>query len=219
MKNRVKWICRGICLCGLLIVILTFLFRATILMRAGQFMAPDGNYTADVAILEGDQFIDNDMVTKGMALLSSGRVKRLILVLQFVPSSDRPFALNEDYPILAGKKLKALGLKERDFRIVVVHYQRPVTLAVGRGVAEAISKEDIKSAVLISSGFHTRRSYLVYQHLCNPSKVRIFPSAWFKSYQLEHWWSQDGGLRDFVVEVLKLTYYLVRGYIPFKLSY
>ena len=219
MKNKVKWIWGGICLSLLLMMILVFSFRVTILMRAGQFMAPEGKYIADVAILEGAEFIDREIVMNGMNLLSSGNVKRLMVVLHRIAPSHRPFALNEDYPDLVKKEMEALGLKERDFKIIVTHIHHPITLIEARGAVETISKEGVKSAILLSEGFHARRSYLVYQHVCSPFQIKIFPSACFNSYQLDHWWSQERGLRDFVMEFLKLTYYLAGGYIPFKLSY
>ena len=188
-------------------------------MRVGQFMAPEGKSIANVAILEGGEFIDSAMVMKGMDLLSSGNVKRLMVVLHRIAPSHRPFALNEDYPDLVKKEMEALGLKERDFKIIVTHIHHPITLIEARGAVETISKEGVKSAILLSKGFHTRRSYLIYQHVCSPFQIKIFPSACFNSYQLDHWWSQERGLRDFVMEFLKLTYYLAGGYIPFKLSY
>ncbi len=219
MKNRVKWIWAGICLSLFLIIILVFSFRVAILMRAGHFMAPEGNYNADVAILEGGDFIHRDIVMNGKNLLSSGKVKKLIVVLHRIAPSNRPFALNEDYPDLVKKEMETLGMKERDFRIIVTHIHHPITLIEAKGVVEIISKENVKSAVLLSEGFHTRRSYLVYQHTCSPFQIKIFPSACFNSYQPDHWWSQEGGLRDFTEELLKLVYYLAGGHIPFKLSY
>jgi len=219
MKNKVKWIWGVICLSLLLMIILVFWFRVTILMRAGLFMAPEGKYIADVAILEGNEFIDREILMKGMNLLSSGNVKKLIVVLHRIAPSHRPFGLNEDYPDLVRKEMEALGLKERDFKIIVTHIHHPITLTEAKGAVETISKEGIKSAILLSKGFHARRSYLVYQHVCSPFQIKIFPSACFNSYQLDHWWSQELGLRDFVMELLKLTYYLAGGYIPFKLSY
>jgi hypothetical protein len=219
MKRKGRWVWTGICLSLFLIIILVFLFRVPILTRAGQFMGPQGNDLADVAILEGNEFIDRGVVRNGMDLLSSGKVKRLIVVLHLIAPSHRPFALNEDYPNLVKKEIEALGLKERDFRIVVVNIHHPITLTEARGVAETISKEDVKSAVLLSPGFHARRSYLVYQHACSPFQIKIFPSACFNSYPLDHWWSQEHGLRDFTTELLKLAYYLAGGYIPLKLSY
>ena len=219
MKSKTKWIWGAICLFLFLIIILVYTLRVEMLTRAGRFMAPQGDYVADIAILEGNEFIDRSLVTSGMNLLSSGKVKRLIIVLFRIAPSHRPFAINEDYTELVKKEMESLGLKEKDFKIIVTHIHHPITLTAARGVLEAISKEDVKSAILLSSGFHTRRSYLIYQYVCIPFQVKIFPSACFNSYQLDHWWSQERGLRDFTEELLKLGYYLVRGYIPFKLSY
>ncbi|MGO8989164.1 MAG: hypothetical protein ACLQHW_09865 [bacterium] len=220
MKHKAKWIWGGICLSLFLVMILIFSFRVAILMRAGRFMAPGGNDIADVAILEGSGFIDRGIVMNGMNLLSSGKVKRLIVVLHRIAPSHRPFALNEDYPGLVKKELKALGLRERDFKIIVANIRGLITLIEAREVAEILSKEEnVKSAVLLSPGFHTRRSYLIYRHVCGPFQIKIFPSACFNSYQLDHWWSQENGLRDFTAELVKLAYYLAGGYIPLKLSY
>jgi|SRR5208283_678989 hypothetical protein len=219
MKNKIKWIWRGIFLSLFLIIILVFLFRVPILTRAGKFMAPQGNYIADAAILEGTEAIDRDIVRSGMNLLSAGKVKRLFIVLHLIAPSDRPFAFDENYPDLVKKKMLALGLKDRDFRIIITHIHNPITLTAARGAMDIISKENVKSAILLSTGFHTRRSYLIYQYVCIPFQIKIFPYACVNSYQLDHWWSQDEGLRDFATELPKLAYYLARGYIPLKLSY
>jgi len=219
MKNRPKWIWKGIFLFLLLTIILIFFLRKPILRHAGKFMAPQGDYIADVAILEGNDFIDRNLVLAGKNLLASGKVKRLVVVLFRIAPSHRPFALNEDYPGLVKKEMEALGLKEKDFKIVVTHIHSPLTLVSAKGVMENISQDNIESAILLSSGFHTRRSYLVYQHVGNSYRIKIYPSACFNSYNLDNWWRQEGGFRDFVLEFMKLVFYLGGGYIPLKLSY
>jgi uncharacterized SAM-binding protein YcdF (DUF218 family) len=220
MKHKAKRIWEGICLSLFLVIILVFSFRVSILMRAGRFMAPGDNDSADVAILEGSEFIDRGIITAGMKLLSPGKVTKLIVVLHRIAPSHRPFALHEDYSGLVRKELKALGLNERDFRIIVANIHGPITLIEAREVAEILSKEEnVKSALLLSPGFHTRRSYLIYRHICSPFQIKIFPSACFNLYRLDHWWSQEEGLRDVATELAKLTYYLAEGYIPLKLSY
>lgn len=218
-QNKMKRVWKVIFLFFLLTIIVIVSFREPILMHAGRFMAPQGDYIADVAILEGNDFIDRNLVLTGKNLLASGKVKRLVVVLFSIAPSHRPFALNEDYPTLVKKEMESLGLKEGDFRIIVTHIHQPITLTEAKGVMENISKENIESAILLSEGFHTRRSYLVYQHIGNPFHIKIYPSACFNSYKLDHWWLQEGGFRDFALEFIKLVYYLAGGYIPFKLSY
>ena len=220
MKNRKsKWIWGSICLFVFITTIFVFIFRETILLKAGCFMAPTGDYKADVAILEGTEFISTGAITSGMNLLLSGKVKRIVIVLQNIAPTDRPYGINGNYPDIVKQKIKNFGLKETEFKVIVVHIEHPVTLKEAEAVLEALSKENIKSAILLSQGFHTRRSYLAYQYIGMPLHIKIFPSASFTNYQLNNWWSQESGVRDFTAELLKLGYYLAGGYIPFKFSY
>ena len=220
MKNRKsKWIWGGICLFIFIITIFVFIFRETILLKAGSFMAPAGDHKAEVAILEGTEFISTGAITSGMDLLSSGKVKRIVIVLQNIAPTDRPYGINGNYPDIVKQKIKNFGLREAEFKVIVVHIGHPVTLKEAESVLKALSKENIKSAILLSQGFHTRRSYLAYQYIGMPLHIKIFPSASFTNYQLNNWWVQEPGFRDFTAELLKLGYYLAGGYIPFKFSY
>jgi hypothetical protein len=220
MKSRKsKWIWGGICLFILIITIFVFIFRETILLKAGNFMAPAGNYKADIAILEGTEFIPTGVMTSGIDLLSSGKVKRIVIVLQNIAPAHRPYGINENYTDIVWQKLKNLGLKETEFKFILIPKRHPVTLKEAEVALGVLSKENIKSAILLSSGFHTRRSYLAYQYVGIPLQIKIFPYSSFTEYQLNNWWVQEPGIRDFTIELFKLGYYLVRGYIPFKFSY
>jgi hypothetical protein len=221
MKNRKsKWIWGSICLFVFITTFFVFIFRETILLNAGNFMAPvSDDYKADVAILEGAEFISAGEITSGVDLLSSGKVKRIVIVLQDIAPAHRPYGINGNYPDIVGQKLKNLGLSETEFKVIIVHIGLPVTLREAEQVLNALSKENIKSAILLSPGFHTRRSYLAYQHVGMPLHIKIFPSASFTNYQINNWWVQENGVRDFTAEFFKLGYYLAGGYIPLKFSY
>ena len=185
-------------------------------------MAPEANRIADVAdvvILEGTEFIDRGVVAKGIYLLSSGKARRMIVVLQNISPNHRPFAFNEDYSSAVGMELQNLGVKDSAFTIIVVHIGNPITLTSARGVLEILARDGVKSALLLSAGFHMRRSFLVYQHLSMPLDIKIYPVACFNEYGPVNWWNEDNGIRDFVSETAKLMYYMARGYIPLKLSY
>ena len=71
----------------------------------------------------------------------------------------------------------------------------------------------LEGSEFISTGFITTG------YVGIPLQIKIFPSASFTNYQLNNWWVQEPGVRDFTVELLKLGYYLAGGYIPFKFSY
>ena len=113
--SKVKWILISICLLVLLTSIIVYIFRDAILFKAGCFMAPAGNYQADVAILEGTDFISTGMVMSGVNLILSGRVKRLVIVLQNIAPTDRPYGISGNYKDLVRQELEKIGLKEKIF--------------------------------------------------------------------------------------------------------
>jgi hypothetical protein len=219
MTRNTRWIWGGILLSLWIIFTIIFLFRESILLEAGKFMAPEGDYVADVAILEGAEFIHRDVVENGVNLLRLGKVNRIVIVLHNIAQSHRPFAFNENYNDLITQELEGLGLKEDEFKIIVTHIHHPVTLTEAQQALETLSQEGVKSAILLSQGFHTRRSFLSYQYLGSTLQIKIYPHACFDEYQLDKWWTQDRGVRDFTEESQKLVYYLIMGYIPFKFSY
>jgi uncharacterized SAM-binding protein YcdF (DUF218 family) len=142
----------------------------------------------------------------------------MIVVLHQFSEKKKPFAINENYPNFIKRELKGLGLKEEQFGVLTTPVHHPVTLTEAKAVLKALSREGVKSGILLSNGFHTRRSFLVYRQVGIPLTIKIIPSAYFDEYQLDHWWIYDPARRDFISEFLKLAYYQVRGYIPFKYS-
>jgi uncharacterized SAM-binding protein YcdF (DUF218 family) len=222
MKKKSKWLWGTVCLCSITAATLIFSFHEAILQKAGRFMAPEINQTAgvaDVVILEGTQFIDRFIVAKGIDLLSSGKARHMIIVLHRVSPDDRPFAFYEDYSSSVRMELQSLGMKKSAFTIIETPIRNPITLTSSKCALETLVRDSVKSALLVSPGFHLRRSYLVYQHLSMPLNIKIYPVACFDDYEPDNWWHEGKGIRDFVSELAKLLYYLGRGYIPLKLSY
>ena len=134
---------------------------------------------ADVAILEGSEFVPAGMVVQGLNLLSTGKVKRLVIVLHRTAELHKPYGLNTDYANIVRKELRDGGLKETDFKIIETPIGKPMTLTTAKVVLDALSLENVKSAILLASGFHTRRSFLVYQFIGIPLQIKIFPIACF----------------------------------------
>lgn len=218
-KQKQRWIWGGIFICILVTISLAFTSCDTVLLRAGKFMAPEEIGIADVVILEGSETAETGAVAKGMDLLSSGKAARIIVVIHQVPEKKKAFAIHESYPDLIKKDLKRLGLGVEQFEVLVTPVHHPITLTEARLVLQTLSKEGVRRGILLSNGFHTRRSSLVYRHVGIPLQIKIFPSPYFNEYELDHWWVHDLGIRDFISEFFKLVYYQIRGYIPFDFSY
>ena len=222
MKRKSRWIWGSISISAIVVVTLVVSFRETILLEAGRFMAPEAaqiENVADIAILEGTEYIGRAVVTTGIQLLSAGKAKRLVIVLHRIAPNHRPFAFNEDYSSSVRRELQRLGLKDSTFTIIETPIRNPITLTSAKGALQSLSGDGVKSAILVSPGFHLRRSYLVYQHLSVPLNIKIYPVACFDRYQVDNWWRDGNGIRDFFEEVQKLVFYMASGYIPLKFSY
>ena len=98
--------------------------------------------------------------------------------------------------------------------MVSVPVAHPVTLTEARMILDTLSKESVKSAVLVARGFHTRRSYLLYRDLGRTRGITIIPWSSSVAYPLTKWWHNEDAVYDFVAQLAKLSYYLFRGYIP-----
>jgi len=196
----------------------------SILLDAGRFMAPVDDRmegAADIVVLEGVDQIKRDLVAKAAGMVSSGKARRMAIVLTRKAPGDTLSADLEDPLSVVRKALDGLGQDETLCKIVWTPFHHPATLTSAKAAIEVLAGERVKSVILVSPGFHTRRSYLVYQSLGEPLQILIYPHASFDGHNhgLDKWWTQWHGVHDFIEQSIKLVYYMVRGYIPLKLSY
>jgi hypothetical protein len=185
------------------------------LLHVGRFMAPEEGETAEVLILEGGRSIDKRLLNEGIMQLSAHRAERLILVIhRGIEEATPREAMNESYAKRLKRDLEQIGLAGEKFKIIETQGQHhPVTLTEAVTVLDELYKEGVRSAILETDGFHERRSYLVYKKAGIPLGIRITPSTYFINYRLDNWWTTRKGRHEFIIELAKLAYYCVKGYI------
>jgi len=199
---------------GFALVILLLSYK-TILIAAGNFLAPKGVGNADVVIVENSELIRAKGVETGRDLLSSGRAKHLVIVYQN-SENERIFDRPLNYNLLLTQKLENLGLKKEQIQVIEVPTEHPITLTEARTVLSNLSRSGVKSAILVAEGFHTRRSYWAYKQVGLSLGIKIIPCPYFIKYQHENWWTKIKGVHEFAFELLKFIYYILRGYVPVK---
>ncbi len=219
MTKKTRWVWGCVCIATVVAGFLLFLYRAPLLLKAGRFMAPQEPGAADVVILEGAEVVETGAARAAIELLSAGTCSRLIVVLHVLPGNKKQYGLDDEYPGLVKKKLLRSGLAERQVAVIETPEKVPRTLNEANIVLETLSGEGVRRALLLARGFHTRRSFLVYQHVGQRLGILIVPRAYFSEYPLNDWWTHLDGIEDFATEAVKLLYYQVRGYIPFKYIY
>ncbi len=198
-------------------VILT-LWAQTIFSHIGRFMAPEESRSADVLILEGAEDVEKRLLFEAAEQMRSGRAARLVLVTHQEPDAK----LVTDNVSSATKlqmNLHQLGLHDDQFMILRTPEAHPITLNEASVVLKELSAEGVRTAVLMTDGFHEHRSYLVYKQVGIPLGISITPSTIFLEYTPDNWWMTRIGWYEFVQELTKTTYYYVRGYLRFSPSH
>ena len=195
--------------------VLLYFFHPVVLTAAGRYLAPEGAGKADVVVLEGGELVREQAVKIGMRLISSGRANGLVVVYQ-ESENEKAFGKPADYALFLIQKIGDLGLKKDQIKIISVPQEHPITLSEARVVLSHLSGDKIQSAILVTEGFHSRRSYWVYKEVGIPLRIDIIPYPYFSRFKIDGWWRQAWGVRNFVEESVKFCYYLLRGYVPLK---
>jgi hypothetical protein len=194
--------------------VLLFFFYPTVLCAGGRYLAPEGKGKADVVIIEGAGIIKERNVRVGVELISSGRAKRLVVVYQ--DSDERALGLPPDYGRFLIQKISDLGLEKDQISVYTVPQEHPITLNEARIVLSKLAMDKTPNAIVLTEGFHTRRSYWTYKQVGKGLGIDIIPYPYFSRFESDSWWQKAEGVRDFLGEWIKFLYYVFRGYIPVK---
>ena len=180
-------------------------------------MAPSGNERAEVVISAGNQAVKKGALNAGMRLLADGKAKRMVVVLHHPSKENQVFALEDRYTQLLMNELQNLGLKKEKVQVISAPIDgHPITLVEARFVVAKLSQNGTQNAILVSEGFHTRRRFGVYNQEGSRVGLHISPYPYFIEYESDSWWHKAEGINDFIQESLKLTYYLLHGYVSIK---
>jgi hypothetical protein len=201
-------------LLSLLVLISVLVFHQSILKGAGMFLAPASLERAEVLILEGTQVVENGAVAAAMRLLSEGKANRIVFILHQYSKERKVFAVQDSYPHRIIDELIHLGLRREEIEVITAPIDgHPITLSEARFVVSKLSQDGIRSAILFSSGFHTRRSFAVYSLEGKRVGLHVVPYPYFTGFDVNSWWHDPRGVAEFGEECLKLAYYLLHGYV------
>jgi uncharacterized SAM-binding protein YcdF (DUF218 family) len=102
----------------------------------------------------------------------------------------------------------ALGLKGPD--ILVVN-QGKSTYAQAEKMLEVMENNNFKSAIVVTSDFHTRRTKYIFKKIFSRNKFDVIVSAnHSKRFNPSHWWKNAEHAKILFYEYTKLAWYWFR---------
>ena len=110
---------------------------------------------------------------------------------------------------LMGRLLANLGVPESS----IIKGEVPVNSTLGEAsvIRDEIEKRGYKSAIVITSPQHTRRSWIAYEKVFEGTDVKILMLAsTYSGFRPDNWWKERQYMRDVIMEYQKLIYYVLK---------
>lgn len=170
----------------------------------GTFLvAADPLQTADAIIVLAGQ--TSSRAARGVELYQAGYAPRFIV-------SDEPLAthgLKTTWSELHQRGIAPLPVPDAALFILPESFSTYEEALKSR---DLLLREGLRSAILVTDPFHSRRAIMTFAHVFEPAglAVRVSPSR-DAPYGLERWWQNKEKTRDVALEYVKFVYYFALG--------
>ncbi len=197
-----KWVL--VLLSALIFFIALFVFRNSILRGMGNFLIKeDAVEKCDaIVVLSGNAL---DRATEAALLYKQGIAKQIICTGNNQSGDFEVLHLKEKESDVSKFRMIEMGVP--DSAIIVIH-EGTSTLEEGEAMLKFCQTHQLKSCMILSSKFHTRRINYVSDKKFKNSAVKILVhGAPPSKYKIETWWKGEEGLLFVYDEYIKLIYY------------
>jgi uncharacterized SAM-binding protein YcdF (DUF218 family) len=106
--------------------------------------------------------------------------------------------------------LSAPDLPDQDL-IVLDDPPPESTVDEAHRAAEVLSARGLRSALLVTDAFHSRRAYLLFRAAFSHQGLTVRSTPAQDTFDLAHWWAHPVSARRVVEEWTKMALYLVEG--------
>lgn len=197
---KTTWKLRVLVLCALLILGMTT--RTFWAQRLGQSLVCHEERTPSDAILVENFDRSYLLFEHAAALMQAGLAPR---VLVHVSASGEP-----PQPSLVSQGITDVMVRVARMpapTIIPIQEVEPISLHAASQIRAFLEKEQIRSVLVVTPGFRSQRSALVYRAVLNPAGIAVSCVPVFGQKTPERWTSTWHGIQDVAEQWLKLQYY------------
>ena len=189
-------------LLGFILLVSFFSFKGFIGEKAAQSLVCAGSASvADVAVIEN--YDPNYLLFENAStLLRKGVAGKVYVPVKF--NRERTGANRVSQGIA---ELMVRISRIREYEILLIDEKEPIRLNAVRQLREQLQGRGIKSIVVISPGFCSRRSLMVYQSVFDSGDVEISCLPVFGDRNPSNWAESWHGIQEVFLEFGKLWYY------------
>jgi hypothetical protein len=182
-------------------IVVAALFRSSLLVAFGRtLVCKDERPPASNVVLDA---IDNDfgLFRRGAELERAGLVSRVFVPVAISEEQDAATAAQEGAAVSA----RVAGLSR--WQIIPVVIQEPISINAAYRVRDVLLGEGVASVTLVSNGFRSRRSEMIYRSVLEERSISTRCMPVFGTVNPLTWTQTWHGIQDVGLQFLKLQYY------------
>ncbi len=197
---RTTWRFRAVLGFGLAVI--TILAHSKVLTALGRSLVYSGPVAASDAIVLENYDPNYLVFEKARQLMERGLAPRVIIPCDTFGGPDPLNDVAEGFIEVMIRVSRLQGTE-----VVPVTAEEPYTLNTARAMSKYLEDQDIRSVIVVSPPFRSRRSYLVYESVLEPLGIELYCVPARGSRTPEDWWKSTHGIQDVALEFGKLWYY------------
>jgi uncharacterized SAM-binding protein YcdF (DUF218 family) len=202
MKKKV--VSSTLAIVGLFFLVL-YLFPEFILTKFSKVLSYEDALVPAEAIVVLTGSWSGNRISGGALLFKKGFGKFLVFTgYEIYPGTNNSVYMK--------KYAVQLGVPEKNILIEPEISGDLSTWGEGQAILKLLEEKDIKSFILVTSKFHTRRAHAVYKKLINESRINIkfqVYGADDPDIPIKNWWKTRVGKKAIFMEYLKTLNYIL----------
>jgi hypothetical protein len=190
---------------------LSILFLAAVMLWLTKGFLTEGigrSLTCDEQIAPSDALLvenfDPDYLVfeRTVSLRRAGIANRIFVPVQTAEDVETPS------PVLEGfTEVMARVSHLENMEIIPFALTEPISLNTANQIRTFLTKEHVKSVVVVTPGFRSRRSYLVYNSVLAPAGITVHCVPVFGTKTVRNWTKTWHGIQEVALQFGKLQYY------------
>lgn len=156
---------------------------------------------SDALLLENFD-IDYRVFEHAAALQRAGIASRVFVPNGIRDDSSVPTELSQEFVEVLARVARLHNLE-----LIPFHEKEPISLNAAKQIRDHLSKEHIKSVVVVTPGFRSRRSEMIYNAVLAPAGIRVGCAPVLEGKPIEIWSATWHGIQETMLQFVKLQYY------------
>jgi len=195
----------------MLVVLILSVTREFWTKRIGQSLVCTEQLSQSDLILVENVDQDYLLFERAAALHKAGFGARVLIPVQISHESERANAVS-----IGIAELMVRVAQMQTPEIMPIRAPEPISLNVAYAIRDFLTKEHLRSVIVVTSGFRSKRSFLIYRAVLAPAGIKVSCTAIFVRAAPENWSKTWHGIQEVTEQFLKLQFY--RFYVPFETS-